>query len=939
MQPRTTSPNKPDATQWQRALTLLDRVLEKTATERAPLLAEIETAEPEITPLLRKLLAAQARIETRDFLSTLPKTASLNIEAGTTNARIGPFLLIEQIGSGGMGSVWKARYADENIKREVAVKLPALSADSTQSIRLRERFARERDFLAQLEHANIARLYDAGISEAGHPYLALEYVRGERIDEHCDAKKLSIDERLQLFLQALDAVEFAHRQLVLHRDIKPGNILVDGQGNVKLLDFGVAKLLPNRVDAPTKNDNLTELVGTAITLAYAAPEQIVNGPLSTATDVYALGVVLFKLLTGSAPYAPSRDTRGALEEAVINALPPTLSSVAISEADASARRHTPAQLRQRLRGDLEVIVAKALRKNVAERYPTAAAFGDDLRRALANEPITARPQTLSYRANRLFARHKVAVMASALGLSALVGTTGVAVWQASVANANAARATKEAQRVLASQRFMAGLFANADPEKTKQSSEAAREILERGLTTAERELADDPETLNLVFGQIGDIHYRLGQSESNLAVQQRRVGWLQTRQSAVDPNTLVEARIARGLAMRNSSDPSMQGKATMDLAEVEAHASSEEKVSAELKVWSIAVLADQYRNDGKLEIALGIATRALSLGREALPNPSPKLAGTLHIISLVNSGLGRLDEARAQLHEAVAIDRTGKGRSRVDEIDATYQLARIEYLAGNYLEARKQSYAILDYSTSTFGDIGGNLAPARRTAVFASERAGDLASAERDLRELLLPEFSAKEPSRVGSARFAQARIEVSRKLHSDAQKTIDSARPLFESDLFWRVRLEILNAENLLLQGGSNAIVETLNPIVEKDKTSLGVLSNEVASIYELLAIANARLGGMELAQNQIGKSCKIRSETRVVNHPQRVRCDAYAVMLSSTLTPNEKAVALNQFALAVGRNRNDNIALVPSLYAAKNLYAQATQDSASKSQFPILD
>jgi len=252
------------------------------------------------------------------------------------------------------------------------------------------------------------------------------------------------------------------------------------------------------------------MAGAAITLAYAAPEQINNGRLSTATDAYALGVMLYRLLTGSAPYQPKRDTRGALEDEVLTADPANASARFASVEILAARQATEVALRRTLAGDIDTILAKALKKNADERYPTVAALAEDLRRHLAQLPITARPDSAWYRGSRFVVRHRVAVAASALAVSALLATTGVAVWQAQVAAASAARANKEAKRANTAQKFLAGLFASADPEKSKTSTAFAKQVLERGLVTAERELADDPEAHALVLQQIGDIYDRLG---------------------------------------------------------------------------------------------------------------------------------------------------------------------------------------------------------------------------------------------------------------------------------------------------------------------------------------------------------------------------------------------------------------------------------------------
>src|SRR5208282_3763786 len=255
--------------------------------------------------------------------------------------------------------------ADGLFTRQVALKLihPALKSRVTS-----ERFAREREILASLNHAHIARLLDAGIAEDGQSYLALDYVAGTPLTTYCDERRLSVHERLELFRQVLSAVQYAHAHLVIHRDLKPANILVTAEGQVQLLDFGIAKLLS---EGEAKETELTQLGGRAMTPDYAAPEQIAGAPVTTAADVYALGVMLYELLTGERPYKLKRDSRGALEEAILqtDSLPP--SRVMLSAAAASARSATPIKLARILRGDLDIIVIKSLKKLPAERYATA----------------------------------------------------------------------------------------------------------------------------------------------------------------------------------------------------------------------------------------------------------------------------------------------------------------------------------------------------------------------------------------------------------------------------------------------------------------------------------------------------------------------------------------------------------------------------------------
>jgi serine/threonine protein kinase len=372
--------------------------------------------------LLAKMLAEDASGAGDPLLDTLPKisadTAAHSAERSGLQAgnRIGIYALVRETGQGGMATVWLARRTDELIQRPVALKLPHLHL---QSARFAERFARERDILANLTHPHIAHLYDAGISPEGQPFLAMEFVAGETIIEYCAKQELGLDERLQLFLQVLAAVEYAHTQGVIHRDLKPSNILVREAGQVVLLDFGIAKLI---VAGQAEQTELTLHGGAALTPHYASPEQIRGETLGPTTDVYSLGVLLYELLSGQRPYELTGSTRGALEQAILSTEPRRPSEVVTQKPRTGDTGSSPQTPRSRLRGDLDTIVLKALKKTPTERYPTAGAFAADLQHYLRHEAVTARPDTITYRLRKLAHRHR-----SALQVAGLAGLAGAAI--------------------------------------------------------------------------------------------------------------------------------------------------------------------------------------------------------------------------------------------------------------------------------------------------------------------------------------------------------------------------------------------------------------------------------------------------------------------------------------------------------------------------------
>jgi WD40 repeat protein len=341
--------------------------------------------------------------------------------------QFGPYRIVSLLGQGGMGNVWLAERADGLFTRQVALKL--IHTALTGRV-MTERFSREREILASLNHPNIARLFDAGFADDGQPYLALEYIAGTPFKAYCDRNRLDIRARLELFRQVLNAVQYAHASLVIHRDLKPSNILVTPDGQVHLLDFGIAKLLPQGAAPETE---LTRLGGVAMTPDYAAPEQIAGGPVTIAADIYALGVMLYELLAGERPYRLTRETRGALEEAILQVEPVPLSRTVVGDAAAEARATTAKKLVRVLRGDLDTIAIKALKKSPAERYATAIALSEDIERYLRGAVVLAQRDSFGYKAVKYARRNRVGIAVAGVLLLTLIGGLAATSYEARLA--------------------------------------------------------------------------------------------------------------------------------------------------------------------------------------------------------------------------------------------------------------------------------------------------------------------------------------------------------------------------------------------------------------------------------------------------------------------------------------------------------------------------
>ena len=483
---------------WLQINPLLTDVLDIEIGAREAWFQRLDQTHPQLTPLLRKMLAAHDRAERSQELETVPKLAPFppHSSAFTANACVGPFALVRLLGRGGMGEVWLANQVDGRIERGVALKLPTIYLHSEV---WRERFRRERDILAKLTHPNIARLFDAGVSDMegsrGQPYMAMEYIEGESLTEFVTTRKSTIVERLKLFRQILAAVAHAHRHLVVHRDLKPPNIHIDKSGQVKLLDFGIAKLVDDGAAANAAAD-LTQLGGRVMTLRYAAPEQVTDGVISTATDTYALGVILHELLTGLSPYRAVREGRALTESALLGAETPVPSSLAMTNDVAIERRSTSARLLSRqIAGDLDAIILKAMRRNPADRYGSVEQFDDDIQRHLDHRPVKARDGTWRYLAGRFVARYQLPIVAGvAVFVTLMVGVVMVE-RERRIAVAEKARA----ERHFASVRKLANAFmfdVHGEIENLAGSLKARQTLIGTALQYLDSlasEARDDPE--------------------------------------------------------------------------------------------------------------------------------------------------------------------------------------------------------------------------------------------------------------------------------------------------------------------------------------------------------------------------------------------------------------------------------------------------------------
>jgi serine/threonine protein kinase/tetratricopeptide (TPR) repeat protein len=501
---------------WQQVSEALDKLLHSSTTQRLDYLAEVARGDPELHRELESLLASHEEAGA-EFLNmpASPTTASA-VEADPQHTllgrRLGAYQIVELIGIGGMSKVYRAFRADDQYRKQVALKVVRGGRDSGFVI---SRFKNERQILASLDHPNIARLLDGGTTEEGVPYFVMELIDGKTIDRYCNDHNLATAERLKLFLQVCSAVQLAHQRLIVHRDLKPGNILVTPDGVPRLLDFGIAKLLdPDTGEGSEPTLTLTQF--RAFTPGYASPEQIKGEPITTATDVYSLGVVLYELLTGCSPYDRSSRTPHEMSRAVCD-LEPVKPSTAIRRRSASPRRGEPPvaggesnKLSRRLKGDLDNIILMALRKEPQRRYSSVEQFAQDIRRHLENLPVIARQDTAGYRASKFIARHKIGVATTAAFAIILLTALLVTVREARIAREQRARAERRFNDV----RKLANslMFEVHDSIKDLPGATPARKLLVSRaleyLDSLSQEAKGDPSLqreLAAAYDRVGDV--------------------------------------------------------------------------------------------------------------------------------------------------------------------------------------------------------------------------------------------------------------------------------------------------------------------------------------------------------------------------------------------------------------------------------------------------
>ncbi len=715
---------------WQRVQELFHGALELEGDARRAFLAAECGDDPGLLRDVEELLTGHT--QDASDLSRVVFAMADEALAESGNAligrRVGAYELVRHLGVGGMGTVYLGERVDGHYRQQVAVKLinPAMLSE-----RLLDRFLAERQILADLEHPNIARLLDGGSTADGFPYLVMEYVDGTPIDVYCRQQDVPTPRRLEMFRTVCDAVHYAHGRLIVHRDLKPGNILVTADGVPKLLDFGIAKLLDSGDDSPTISGNERPM-----TPQYASPEQVRGQAVTTATDVYALGVLLYKLLTDRVPFDPATSPGTSLEKLVCESepKPPSLN---VGPVDGDGAR--PQRLRTALSGDLDNIVLMALRKEPERRYSSAEQFAEDIRRHLARLPVIARPASVGYRVQRYVQRHWLGLAAAAMVVGVITALVSFYTLRLGDERDLAERNAERAQQVTT---LLTDVFQLGNPSESRGREITAREILDAGAERVQRELAGDPPMLARMLNTIGHVYQGLAQYEKAADLHRQALDVVRATRP-LDEEELVEsltglgqvyfelARYEDAVALQEEAKAVQQRRLTPDDPRLASainqlgfhvfHAGDVDRAEALFQqafdIFERAGVDDTYgyvvtlmnyaqsrEYQGDFETSVSVLSRALDLLQEIEGEDHPEVATGFHNLGVALHQLRRFDDAEAAYRRALVVSRQLFDEDHPDIAATTGAMGRMLHEQGKLADAEPYYREALAHSRRVLGN-------------------------------------------------------------------------------------------------------------------------------------------------------------------------------------------------------------------------------------------
>ena len=694
--------------------------------------------------LISRVLAALDDEAAAD-LSPWPEASAPGAEpVSLEGQRIGPYRVVRKLGSGGMGDVYLAERDDHEYQQRVAIKLVRAGLGSPQ---IQSRLRLERQILARLQHPNIAQLFDGGRTTEGTPYLVMEFIDGEPIDIYCNRRRLSLQARAELVRTVCAAVHYAHQNLIVHRDLKPNNILITADGVPKLLDFGIAKLLDERDAHHTLA--LTHYEYRVMTPAHASPEQVRGDVITTASDIYVLGVLLYELLTGRRPFQLTGAGMTQIEHTVCEVEPPLPSAMlrqtAQEEPDllqdiAACRSTTPARLMRDMSGDLENIIMMAMRKDAARRYASTAQLAADLSRNFSGQAVTATSDTWSYRSRKFIARHTVAVICSATAVIALATFAGIAVIQAQRVARERDIAAAERTRAEQVSQFLVELFELSDPSKSRGNQVTAREVLDIGARRIGTGLSDQPETRAKLLGTIGRVYSSLGLYPDAVPLLEQA---LESRRQLHGKNhpAVAEAMVELGKTLLDQGQLNRAQSLLSEALDMQRQLLGSNAIELAPGLIALGHLEEQQ---GSLDAARKFFEQGLQLYRSNGMERSSQAASVINDLGGVHLQLSQYDQAAARYRAALEIDRIALGPSHPQVAVHVQSLALTLDRQGQTAAAKPLYQESLQLLQQVLGDRHPTTLDALSNYGTFLRRRGDFTGAEGVLRDVLERDIAAR---------------------------------------------------------------------------------------------------------------------------------------------------------------------------------------------------
>jgi serine/threonine protein kinase len=863
---------------WRRSFGLVEELRSLTDSELAERLEAVHADDPALAASVARMLARNPG-DGRSTSSLLQATIPLP-RAYEPGNEVGAYTLEKEIGAGGMANVWLAHRTDGTLTRAVAIKLPRSHLSASM---LGERFARERNVLGQLDHPHIAKIFDAGTDTRGQPFLALEFIDGKSLDEYCAAHRLFLHARVALIIDAAHALHHAHTRLVLHRDIKPNNILVTNRGTLKLLDFGIAKLLSD--DHSAEETEFTRLTGNALTAKYAAPEQLLSETVTTSTDVYALAVVLFELLCGESPFEGDAQTAVGRIKSLrtparrLSAVAPTQDFLN-SCGSISAAKHA-----REVRGDLTAIIEKALRADTNGRYPSALAFAEDLKNSLSQHPVSARQGAVLYRARRFIQRQKIPIAIAASGVMVALGL-GSQTWQAREV------AKDSSSRAASIDGLLQGLFSGMSPDEAKSRTFTAKELLDKTTAIIDKSVAEGKYEIPSM--RIGEIYRDIG------AYDEAIVRFKKERAGAEKRGNKREAFLAHLNEIDVLTRLEKLTDANIEITRAREKIFWEIGASNPLSARLDAVQGQLSFYENKIEKAKVHYQRAESQWRLIQPLNVEQLIWSLEGLAFVARNASNPTLAEEKLLEVIALDEKHRVRGNMDLLGTKSALGTVLMVDARFERARPiLNSACNEYFEKVGGMHRDTRATCRNTA-YNLVRLGESDKAINILDRLyaLTSESDHSERTQIG---FLRAFIALCTGRPQSAEYGIKAMLAHLERQANGKstgtiLRTRRLLADSWLRMGQHQKAVRLLLEIEAEQVALLGYSHADTSLTTMLRVLAQLDDDNKFKSKEELAAVAADLTRTRGIHHPVTLAAQSYVALLSIDASIEQKLELANR-------------------------------------------